>query len=250
MRLVIVFFGRVLLIALIISLTSCVHYYYAPNAHNVPLFKEKGETNIIAAISGGDEFSGIEVQFASAVTENIGVMANFITASGDGGVDDQYESGKGFLFELGAGYYKPLGQKFVFETYGGAGFGSVKNEYSFGDSKVKFTRFFIQPNIGFKTRGFEVAFSARFAGLNYHSVNFSSVEQSYDLDNLEYIKNNKFSLLFEPSLTIRGGWKGVKVQLQYVLSENLNNKYLAQEVMNFNIGMFIDISPKKQVSSK
>ena len=245
MRLVIVFFGRVLLIALIISLTSCVHYYYAPNAHNVPLFKEKGETNIIAAISGGEEFSGIEVQFASAVTENIGVMANFITASGG---DDEYGSGKGFLFELGAGYYKPLGQKFVFETYGGAGFGSVKNEYSSGDSKAKFTRLFIQPNIGFKTRGFEVAFSTRFAGLNYHSVNYSRLEESYDLDDLEFIKNNKFSFLFEPSLTIRGGWEGFKVQLQYVLSENLNNKNLAQEVSNFNIGMFIDISPKKRIS--
>ena len=88
-----------------------------------------------------------------------------------------------------------------------------------------------------------MAFSTRFSGLNYNSVTYNNLE-SYDEFELEHIKNNKFSLLFEPALTFRVGWKDFKVQLQYVVSENLNNRNLAQETDNFNIGLFIGIPPK------
>lgn len=240
MKLISNFLKAVALFVFFIPFTSCVHYYYAPNAHNVPLLKEKNETKLLVALSGGDEFTGFETQFASAVNDKIGIMANFITASGD----NDSESGSGTYFEVGLGYFKPLGQKFVFETYGGVGLGSVKNKYSLGDSKVKFTRLFIQPNIGFSTRGFEVAFSSRFAGLNFHAVEYSSIEL-YDEDDLEYIKNNKFSFLFEPALTIRGGWEQFKIQLQLVHSKNINNKNLLQEEGNINIGFYFDIASRK-----
>lgn len=235
------FLKSILLITLVIPFTSCVHYYYAPNGHNVPLLKEKGETKIVAALSGGDEFTGFEAQFSSAVAKNIGIMANFMTGSGEENYESgRNESGKGTFFEIGTGYYKPLGQRFVFETYGGIGLGSINNEYSQGDSKVKFTRLFIQPNIGYKVRGFEVALSSRFSGLNYHSVISNNLEP-YDQYDLEYIKNNKFSFLFEPALTIRGGGEKFKIQLQLVLSENLNNRNLMQETGNFNIGLYFDL---------
>ena len=44
----------VLSFAITIFNTSCVHYYYAPNANNVPLFKEKNEGRIQLQYSGGN----------------------------------------------------------------------------------------------------------------------------------------------------------------------------------------------------
>lgn len=223
-------------------LTGCSHYYYAPNAHNVPLLKEKKDTKILLALSSGDEFSGFEGQFATAVTDKVGIMANFFTASSS--EEDSNESGKGSMFEIGAGYFKPLGQRFVFESYGGVGYGGVSNKYEIGSSKVKFSKIFVQPAIGFSTKGFEAILSTRLAGLNYHSVNYQAVE-SYDLLELQYVNDHKFSVLFEPALTIRGGWNKLKIQLQYVISSNISNPELQQEIQNLNLGLHIDISPTK-----
>ena len=33
---------------IILQNTACIHYYYAPNSNNVPLFKEKGEARVQA----------------------------------------------------------------------------------------------------------------------------------------------------------------------------------------------------------
>lgn len=228
---------KVCIIGLLFSFTSCVHYYYAPNAHNVPLLKQKGDTKMTLAISGGDEFTGFEAQVATAVSEKFGVIGNFIYARGDSETDNYADSGSGYLFEVGAGYFKPIGRKFVFETYGGLGLGSVSNKYDPGTSKVKFTRIFLQPTIGFTTKGFDIALSSRFAGLNYHSID----SNSYDDYDLEYIRDHKFSFLFEPALTIRGGWEETKIQLQYVISKNLSNPSLSQEKSNLSIGLFFDL---------
>ncbi len=228
---------KITIIGILLSFTSCVHYYYAPNAHNVPLLKEKGNTNVTIVISGGDEFTGIEGQVATAVSEKIGVLGNFMYASGNENFNGHTESGSGFLFEVGAGYFKPILQKFVFETYGGLGIGSVSNKYESGSSKVKFTRIFIQPSIGFTTRSFEIALSSRFAGLNYHSINTNS----YNDHDLEYIRNHKFSFIFEPAVTIRAGWEGAKFQLQYVFSKNQSNPSLAQETGNINFGLMFNL---------
>ncbi len=228
---------KICIIGILFSFTNCVHYYYAPNAHNVPLLKEKGDTKLTLAISGGDEFTGFEAQFATAVSEKIGVMGNFIHASGESDSDRDAESGSGYLFEVGAGYFKPIGRKFVFETYSGLGIGSATNKYDPGTSKVKFTRIFLQPSFGFTTKGFDIALSSRFAGLNYHSIDANS----YDDHDLEYIRDHKFSVLFEPALTIRGGWEETKFQLQYVISKNLSNPSLSQEKSNLNIGIFFDL---------
>lgn len=238
-----------LLIIIFIPSIGCVHYYYAPNAQNVPLLKEKKDTRIITAVSAGDEFSGFEAQFATAIKKNMGLMTNFITASGSYSYDSgsapvNSESGRGFLFEIGAGYYKQLVNHNVFEIYIGGGLGSVSNDYSQGSSKVNFTRLFIQPNLGFTKKWLEFALSIRLAGLNYYYIDYSSLEP-YDIDDLKYIENNSFSLLLEPAITIRVGWKHTKIQLQFVHSKNANNEGLSQEVRNFNLGLHFYLPTKK-----
>jgi|AntAceMinimDraft_17_1070374.scaffolds.fasta_scaffold00582_17 hypothetical protein len=225
---------------MLVFMSGCTHYYYAPNMHNVPLFKEKNEVRMLFARSSGDEFEGTEIQGAYAITNNIGVMANGFLADG------QYENnyGKGYLVEIGTGYFKPLDKKVVFETFGGIGKGYVENGY--GDGRwlsVKFMRYFIQPSIGFTSKYFDVAFSPRFSCLNFGNTQHSLLYEEYDVVSmgLNNINNNKCSILFEPAFIVRGGWKFIKLQAQLGLSSNLNNPDLKQEDVNISIGAYFSL---------
>ena len=229
------------LASILLIFNSCTHYYYAPNMHNVPLFQEEKEMRIAVAKSGGDEFKGVEFQGAYSFTKNFGVMANgFFVNTQEGG-----EYGKGKLVELGAGYFKPLNKYFVFETYGGFGWGKAENQYAPGfTSTANFERYFIQPAIGFTSNWFDVAISSRICGLYYDKVDHNISSNSYEIEDLDYIEDHTSSYLFEPALTVRGGWKYVKVQLQLGYSHNLNNPELQQEKLNANIGLYFSLSDK------
>jgi hypothetical protein len=229
-----------IIVGALITLSSCTHYYYAPNAHNVPMLKEKSDTKAVVAISSGDEFTGVEAQFARAVSDKIGIMANFISASGS----DEGESGRGTLIEGGVGYFTPLAKQIQLETYGGIGFGGVKNYYDPGTSKVKFSRVFLQSGVGFISRNFDVVISTRLAHLNYNHVSYNLYDD-YEVEDLLRIQSEKSYFLIEPALTLRAGWEDFKFQLQYVHSNNSGNSTLQQETENISMGIFLDISPKK-----
>lgn len=225
------------LLLFILCSISCTHYYYAPNMQNVPMLKEKKDTKLIVGIGGGDEFTSFEGQFATAVSDNIGIMGNFILGSGS----DEDESGRGSLFEAGAGYFSPLGNNFRFEAFGGIGFGGITNDYGDGKSKVNFSRIFIQPSFGYVGRGFEAIVATRFANLKYSKIDHGFSGPIYDLT---YIENNKSTILFEPSITLRSGWEHVKFQLQVVASENLSESDFPMERLNVSLGLLFDLSPK------
>ena len=61
--------------------------------------------------------------------------------------------------------------------------------------------------------------------------------QSEDLDDLEYIASNPFSILFEPALTVRLGYKNVKLQYQIGMSYNITNPDFPQENMMMSLGI-------------
>ncbi len=228
---------------ILLVFNSCTHYYYAPNAHNVPLFREERQARFTIAGSSGDEFEGIELQSAFSFTKHFGMMANgfFVRP------DDGNKWGKGKLVEIGAGYFTSLNKYFVFETFGGFCWGEAINQYEPGfSSSIKFRRYFIQPDIGFITPWIDVAISARFCGLYYNDIDHNIHSLRYEIDHITYIEKNRFSYLFEPALTFRAGWKFIKIQLQLGLSHNLNNPDLQQEILNANIGLYFSLSEKYQ----
>ena len=118
-------------ISTVTACTSCIHYYYAPNTNNVPLFKEKNEARVAVQYveTGGDvnleSAEGIELQTAYALSKNAAVQLNFLSA----GTSNEDGSGSGTYIEAAGGYFKPFGKtkKFVFETYAGFGLGGVNN---------------------------------------------------------------------------------------------------------------------------
>jgi hypothetical protein len=121
------------------------------------------------------------------------------------------------------------------------GGGSQHHNYGYwdGESDLNYYRFFIQPAIGFTTRGFDIIGSFRLANLNFTKVSASrDASSGYESFELENIKDNPSSFLFEPGITIRAGWKYVKVQAQYVHSVNLTNPELPYDPDGVTIGIY------------
>lgn len=227
----------------LLLLTACSNYYYAPNSHNVPLFKAKNEVRAEVKGITGDEFSGVEVQGAYSPAEHLGVIANFIYGGG-GSSSGGGRGGNGFIGEAGVGYFTELAPMFVAEVYGGAGMGSVINRYdSETESRFNIMRAFVQPNIGFTHNIVDIAFSLRFCYLRYNNLRLSYPSNQYiPYYELLNITSNPDNILMEPALTIRLGWKYVKVQTQLTHSTNLTNRDIPMRNFTASLGLCFSLS--------
>jgi hypothetical protein len=215
---------------LAVLLCSCSHYYYVANVQNVPLFKEKNELRLTGIYGEGDESRGVEVQSAYSITDNIGVMADFMSARGGDVSGNNY--GKGNYFEGAVGYYKPAGKYGVFEMYGGLGKSSQHHEYTSlyyneyeGSADVSYIKYFVQPSFGITFKALDIALSTRLCSVYYNKIDNKVLGNSYEYNDLHsLVYTNHFNL--EPALTIRGGWKNVKVQFQAEYAGLINNQDL------------------------
>jgi hypothetical protein len=232
-----------------VLLCSCSHYYYVPNVQNVPLFREKNEYRLSGTFGGGDESVCIEVQAAYSVTDNIGIMANFMSAKG-GDVSDNKNWAKGNYLDGAIGYYKPINKYGVFEIYGGFGGSNQHHHYmntnynsgtisnsSGGTSDLSFTKIFVQPSFGLTFKGFDVALSNRICILSFNKINNQISGNSEEHNTLNSI-SNKSHLFLEPAITIRGGWKYVKLQFQAATASYFNNPDLHFEDYHIGIGLY------------
>ena len=230
--------GKFIYLALGIGLVSCNPVFYTPNTQNVPLLSEKGETNL--TLSGNA--NQVEFQGAYAIGKNIAIKADgglFIPTDLDNG-----NGGSGKFLEIGAGYFKPVSQNWVYETYGIVGFGSVENHFpttindhplTKGDVSARILRIGIQPNFGYKSKYFSAAVSSRFLNLSYNNIKGDLIFE--EVNQAAYIKDNSSNFLIEPALTIRGGLEKIKLQLQYGYSLNLNNSDFKQDNSFLTIGL-------------
>ena len=230
-------------------LSSCSHYYYVPDVHNVPLFKEKNEFRISGTYGEGRETKCIEIQTAYSVTDKIGIMSDFMSAQG--GNINSHDYGKGNYFDGAIGYYKPVGRFGVFEIYGGLGRSGQHHEYgnsyynqSTGYANLSFTKLFVQPSIGLISYPLDIALSARIS-----RITFDNIENhiSSDIDSYNELRalSDKSHLFIEPGITIRGGWKSVKVQVQAVYSWYLNNpKLYIGEDYHISLGLYCTLGKK------
>ena len=183
----------------------------------------------------GSSITGADLQGAYAVTNRLGLIANVYLA---GATDvETGDEGRGRLFEGGVGYYRSVSERFVFETYGGAGFGSVTHLHGKdpGKASVDAQRVFLQPAIGFTSNWFDAALSLRLCGLHYSSI-AERLTDGRDLDAAQALEDARSSFLAEPSLTVRAGWKYFKLQLQLGLSKNLTHPEFPQVESYVSIG--------------
>jgi hypothetical protein len=234
---------------------SCSHIYYVPNVQNVPLFTEKNEYRLSGTYGLGTETRSLEVQGAYSVTGNFGVMANFMSAKG---IDNSEESwANGNYLDAAIGYYKPLRRSGVFEIYGGVGGSKQHHQYrsendnpvynrDAGTADLSFVKIFIQPSVGITFNGFDIAFSTRFNSLSFNKTDnqIDRLSNEHEFNKLTETAQAKNFLFFEPALTIRGGWKYVKVQLQGATASYINNEYYHFDQYHISLGVYIAIAKR------
>lgn len=225
---------------LVILMTNCTHYYYVPPAQNVPLFKEQGELRVNASAGAGDESRSTDIQAAYAITNKFALMSNFMTARGGevNSITDDWA--KGNYIDGAFGYYQTVRTHGVFEVYGGFGGSSQFHYYGDGStSELGFTRAFIQPSIGLRSKYVEIAFTSGFSNVNFHRVEMDSLTPAFDSFSINGLMENNNFILFEPALTLRLGWKHFKVQGQVNTSQNLSNATAPFENLKFSAGVSI-----------
>ncbi len=234
-------------VVLAFTLNSCTHYYYIPNAQNVPLFREKNEFQGTLMVGGGNDISTAEVQAAYSITDNLALMTNFMSAKGGEKSNDEW--GKGSYIDGAIGYYKPFNEVLVAEVYAGLGTCTQHHVYSTdnyknGTADLSFMKYFLQPSIGATFKAFDIAVSTRLSRLSFYDIENNITMDNQALYYVDTIAQNKTSYLFEPALTIRGGWKYVKLQLQFSSSKNLTHPNLRFEDSNVSLGLHFTIAKR------
>lgn len=222
-------------IAIVCLFTSCSDVFYQSNAANAPLLKEKGELK--ASISNNN------IQAAYAASNHFALMANGFWGQYNG---DKNLEQSGYLMEMGLGYYYPFAKNYVVDIYGGAGLGRVSrfDRDAMGVPKefsAAGARYFVQPNFGYVTPYWEVAISPRVSYAKYndhYSINYTDKELADK--NLNQIDQPYF-LFFEPALTVRAGYKWIKLQAQYGYNMNLNDQPFSFAKDFKSIGIIINL---------
>jgi hypothetical protein len=208
----------VTLVGSVLILSSCGPTLYSTVGQNVPLFHQKGEgalsVGFMSASNDGYALNpaniiidgeGINLQAALAVDSNVAIFSSFhsMNVSGDWEV-------KGNYFEIGGGLFKHNTEtNLIGELFAGIGFGGLRSSSDGEAIHAKCIKYFIQPSGGFSTKVFDMAFTPRFGIVNYISHSGTDAPEVE-----EFFQEKKITFVVEPGLTIRVGFKNVKLQYQ------------------------------------
>ncbi len=227
----------------IAALSSCTTTMYTTNAVNAPLLKERGEIKINVTQN--------DLQAAVAVTDHIGIMANGYYKNYEGDNNYRHNGGMG---EVGIGYLlNSENNNLVMETYVGGGLGKVYKQEQFNSNSpasymasfnANAAKGFVQSNLGYRSKYFDVALTPKFSFVKYS--NFSQSNYTNDQLKEDYLNNNRLTdplfVFAEPAITVRGGYKFIKVQAQYGVTLNLGGQSIRRTPDFASLGLVIDIA--------
>lgn len=227
-----------LLLFSLLQLTSCLHHQYLPNTHSQPMLTKKGDQRFLGTLNSHNFAQSGDLQYARAVNDQYGLLVNgmWTLSSQDSSLL------RGVHLEAAGGrfWYRPT--KFaepqnpdgvVTEVYVGAGWGTYFNRYVDGDgsgfiifppppmptvpivgtSRLHYSKWFVQPSIGYLSSILELGFSARLAYLNFFSGQFAGNDPEGKKIYRRILEKNDY-FIFEPAATIRLGLGKVKLQGQ------------------------------------
>lgn len=225
-----------LILVAMVLLGACNPVVYAPSTHQVPMLKEAGE---VAASGGrseaGEKLNATEIQGSVAITKHLAVMGGYYDFKS---TENTLGRGGGEITELAIGYYgyredktgpsrildnwEPGYSYDVFLGYGwGNGFLEIYDRpYSTNTRSTWFDleRFFVQGSFGVNSSFTDLAISSRFTFLRYPDVVNLFPHDGYDL------RKNAEHYLWEPALTLRGGYRFIKLQAQVGFAVPLGSK--------------------------
>lgn len=244
------------LLALSLFTASCSRYYYKPTGVNVPLLTKQGDVHLDVngsfsseSYNNGNSYSTniIGVEASGSPINYLGLMANYYSYNFSTAIPDPASgnvNARATLADFGVGGYYAAGGgkiKMVVDLYGGWGLGNIRS-----DINADVTRMFMQPGIGMRSPWFDVAFTPRIVSVGYH--NFSSngrsntyLEQQGLIDYAGNRFDNRRYTFFEPTITMRAGYKFAKMQLQYVMSAPMTAKSWDHSPGRFSIGFYFSL---------
>lgn len=187
-----------MILPVVVLFSSCNTVLYTANQTNTPLFDDNGKHQIKAEAGYGS--AGIELKAAYSPINHLGIIVNgsFLTS----------KARKQYFREVGIGYYGKFNKSFVYEVYGGYGFGTssdstsyLVNNYDFGmTSYGEFNRWFLQGNAGYISENFEGGFAFRFSNVIFDVIYNNKVSG-----------NNSSAWFFEPTFFGKIGSENVKL---------------------------------------
>lgn len=230
-----------------LGIVGCSPKYYVPSTQNVPLLSEKGQLDL--NVNGNQNQVGF--QSAYAATKGLALQLNgALVIPAD---DDNGNGGSGSFVEIGAGYFRPITDHLVFETYGIFGAGGMRNHFPNSvvdhpgtDGRISAThyRYGLQPDFGYRSKHFFAGVSARFMGVTYTDIQGSLMFDGKDQAN--YLRNNSTIFLIEPAITLKAGFEWIKVQLQAGYSINASHIEFPQDRIHASIGLNFQFQTKDQ----
>lgn len=222
---------------------------YFPTPVQTPLLSEKNELKITASIPG-------DVSVAYAPGKNIGVFSTVSfynewkesSTTINSAQEENEKNGNHLVFEAGAGYFKKSDKNLLLEIYGGFGLGKFDIDSKYNNDPINYeykiptSKFFINPSFGIKKELVELAFSMRFTALSFgkRTTNFNS--EMIDNEELENLDTRTY-FFYEPSFTIRAGFKPLKFHYQLGYSHKFGRSYLNYMPLFSTLGVTIDITP-------
>ncbi len=216
------------------------------------MLSEKNDVNVgVNGMLGNDVIDdskassyAINVQAAYSPVNHIGVMVGYNGygydvkhPDEDDGRVDAYAS----LFEAGVGGYYPIihtasGLKLVADAYAGYGGGTLKS-----DVNMNMFRLFLQPGINLHTNYFDVGVQNRLVGVKFSHLDAKGRSEAYLKEHgLQDITDGR-TFFYEPAVTLRGGYKLIKLQVQQVWSIPVEGTYWNYDPHLTTIGLFLSI---------
>lgn len=230
--------------------SSCSPVMYSPTTQNVPLLKQKGEVNIEAGLSSTEDADGFNLKAAVAVDSSLAVAASYNTLNGGTKNSNDTWHGQARYFEAAVGKFGSSERgPWVYEAFLGVGYASVKNEKNPNGSlggpkelvKGKFIKPYIQPSIGIRSKYVDFAVTPRIALVNYIYDQVNVTDEQDAQSSNDFFKDKKSTFVFEPGATLRVGFKGVKLQIQYVYSSFSYDSQLGSynpEILSIGLNLY------------
>lgn len=102
----------------------------------------------------------------------------------------------------------------------------------------------IQPSFGLIFNVFDVAVSTRICRLSFIDIDHNIFEDNYLFDELNTLSDESYFFI-EPAITLRGGWKNIKMQFQFARIAHLNNpEWHIGEELHFSAGIYFTLAKK------
>lgn len=212
---------------------------YTPNAVSIPMLNNQYEYH--GAVRAGT--SGVDVQNAFAVTDHIAVMANGSYSNDHSSTEKDYH--KHSFGEFAIGYFNSSESKMFFECYAGFGAGKTKLFDQSGidtlvleKEKSHYNRFFIQPNIGYRSGRYEWGMGFRAVYINF--TNFETISTNPK-------KTIKKTYFFEPAFIFKYDLKYVKLTSQTGINipvDRRDEMVFSTDVVFFNFGIEVPLNRK------